>query len=73
MLALGSGDGVMVWLNDRQVHKNLTARAYTSQSDRIPIHLNQGRNKLLVKITQGGGAWSFAPTCSNLTARSRLA
>jgi hypothetical protein len=24
------------------------------------MHLNAGHNKLLVKITQGGGGWSFA-------------
>jgi hypothetical protein len=63
VLALGSDDGVVVWLNDKQVHQNLTARSYVSQSDRIGIHLNQGHNKLLVKITQGGGGWSF---CAHL-------
>ena len=59
VLALGSDDGVMVWVNDEQVHKNLVARSYAAQSDRVTIHLKQGRNKVLVKITQGNGAWKF--------------
>jgi tetratricopeptide (TPR) repeat protein len=59
VLALGSDDGVMVWLNDKQVHKNLVARVYAAQSDRVPIRLLQGPNKLVVKITQGTGGWCF--------------
>ena len=60
LLTLGSDDGAQVWLNDTQVHKNLVPRGYAPQTDRIPIHLNQGRNKLLVKITQATGPWRFA-------------
>jgi len=59
VLALGSDDGVVAWLNDKQVHRNLVGRGYASQSDRVSVHLNQGRNKLLVKITQGNGGWAF--------------
>ena len=59
LLTLGSDDGAQVWLNDRQVHKKLVPRGYAAQSDRIPIHLNQGCNKLLVKITQANGPWRF--------------
>ena len=60
VLALGSDDGAMVWLNDKLVHKNLMARGYGSQADRIPVRLQRGRNKVLVKVTQGNGAWQFA-------------
>ena len=57
--AAGSDDGVIVWLNGKQVHKKLVGRGYSSKADRVPIHLKKGRNKLLLKITQGGGGWAF--------------
>ncbi len=58
-LALGSDDGVVVWLNDERVHSNMVSCGYSSKQDRTPIHLKAGRNKLLVKVAQGGGAWSL--------------
>lgn len=59
LLAVGSDDGLVVWLNDKEVHKNLVARGYTSKQDRVPIHLEKGRNKLVLKVTQGIEAWNF--------------
>lgn len=58
MLALGSDDGLVVWLNDKVVHRNLVGRAYRSKQDRVTIHLKKGRNRLLLKVTQGNGGWS---------------
>ena len=60
VLALGADDGAMVWFNDKLVHKNLVARGYGSKADRILVRLQGGRNKVLVKVTQGNGAWQFA-------------
>jgi len=65
ILAIGSDDGVMVWLNGKQVHKNLVPRGYRSKADRVRIHLNKGRNKLLLKITQGAGDWNFCAHLEN--------
>ncbi|MHC4503049.1 MAG: PA14 domain-containing protein [Planctomycetota bacterium] len=59
VLALGSDDGVVVWLNGERLHANLVGRGYRPKSDRVPVRLKKGRNELLVKITQGGGDWSF--------------
>ncbi len=59
ILALGSDDGVAVWLNEEKIHTNMVARGYSSKQDRIPIHLKAGRNKLLVKVAQGMGGWSL--------------
>jgi len=67
VLAIGSDDGVIVWLNGKQVHKKLVGRGYSSKADRVPIHLARGRNKLLVKITQGGGGWNF---CAHLESKA---
>lgn len=59
VLALGSDDGVKVWLNGEVVHENVIGRPYTSRSDLIPIYLNAGMNMLLVKVSQGNGGWAF--------------
>ncbi len=58
-LALGSDDGIVVWLNGERVHSNLVARGYLSKQDRVPIHLKEGRNKLLIKVAQNGGGWGL--------------
>jgi len=58
-LALGSDDGVVVWLNGEEVHRNTVGRAYQPKEDRVPVHLKKGSNTLLLKVSQGGGDWSF--------------
>ena len=63
VLAIGSDDGLVVWLNDKEVHRSLVTRGYSSKQDRVPIHLEKGRNKLLLKVTQGIGDWNF---CAHL-------
>jgi len=63
LLALGSDDGVVVWLDAARIHTNLAARAYRSMEDEVPLRLRKGRNRLLVKVTQGGGDWKF---CAHL-------
>ncbi|MDP6524034.1 MAG: hypothetical protein QGH15_07415 [Kiritimatiellia bacterium] len=57
ILAVGSDDGVVVWLNDERVHANLVHRGHESKSDKIPVKLKTGRNKLLLKVTQAWGGW----------------
>lgn len=58
-LALGSDDGVVVWLNGVEVHRNNIGRPYGPKQDVIPIQLKRGPNTLLLKINQGGGDWGF--------------
>lgn len=58
-LALGSDDGVAVWVNGELVHTNDVQRGYGSMQDSVPIRLRAGRNILLLKITQARGAWAF--------------
>ncbi len=59
LLAVGSDDGVVVWLDAARIHTNLAARAYRSMEDEVPLRLRKGRNRLLIKVTQGGGDWKF--------------
>jgi HEAT repeat protein len=58
-LELGSDDGIKAWLNGAVVHANNALRGLTVGSDRVDVDLQEGRNTLLLKVTQGGGDWSF--------------
>ena len=64
-LEIGSDDGVKVWLNDKVVHANNVIRGCTPGEDKVKVTLNRGVNRLLLKVTQGGGEWSV---CSRLRA-----
>jgi hypothetical protein len=59
VLAIGSDDGVIVWLNGEPVHRFSGGRAYSSKQDRVPVRLKKGINMLLLKISQGGGDWGY--------------
>ncbi len=60
VLALGSDDGIAVWLNGQEVHRNDVGRPYSSKQDRVTVKLNEGFNTLLLKVHQGGGDWGFS-------------
>jgi hypothetical protein len=57
VLAVGASDGLAVWVNDEKVHSVVGGRDWSPQEDRIPIHLKQGRNRLLLKSMHWGGLW----------------
>ena len=57
-LEIGSDDGVKVWLNDKVVDANNVIRPCTPGEDKVKVMLNHGVNRLLLKVTQGGGEWS---------------
>lgn len=59
-LKLGSDDGVVVWLNGKKVHANNTTRAFTVDEDVVDARLEAGKNRVLLKVTQGDGQWEFA-------------
>lgn len=59
-LAVGSDDGVIVWLNGKEVHRNDVGRGYAPRQDIVPITLGKGRNTLLIKVVQGWGNWGFS-------------
>lgn len=58
LLELGSDDGIKVWLNGEVVHANNIVRGLNPEDDQVKVVLKEGKNTLLVKITQGGGDWS---------------
>ena len=59
ILSIGSDEGVCVWVNGKRIHYNLIKRTMKVDDDLIPIYLNKGNNKILVKVEQGKGGWGF--------------
>jgi len=55
---LGSDEGIKVWLNGKVIHARNTARGVSPGQDKVNATLNQGWNKVLMKITQGSGQWA---------------
>ncbi|WP_304511247.1 Ig-like domain-containing protein [Desulfopila sp. IMCC35008] len=58
-LLLGSGDGVQVWLNGVEILVENTCREPVPGQNVIAAHLVKGANRLLIKVTDGGGNWGF--------------
>mgnify|MGYP000851331693 FL=1 len=56
---LGSDDGNVVWLNGEKVWENRVDRGAAPDQDVAPCQLQQGKNRILVKISQGAGGWNF--------------
>jgi len=62
LLGIGSDDGVKVWLNGKQVHRNPTPRSCAVDQDRVTVTLEAGVNEIFIKVAQGTGEWAFAVT-----------
>lgn len=58
-IRIGSDDGNQIWLNGKQVFENRVDRGAAMDQDKVDVHFAKGENKLLVKISQGGGGWNF--------------
>ncbi|UCH65401.1 MAG: beta-lactamase family protein [Ignavibacterium sp.] len=56
---LGSDDGVKVWVNGELSFYNNTPRGLTPREDRFAVHLKQGYNSLLVKVTDYVRQWAL--------------
>lgn len=59
-LAVGSDDGIKVWLNGKLVHDNWAPRGVNKDEDLIPVTLVKGSNQLLLKVQDIRGGWAFA-------------
>ena len=58
VLSMGSDDSLVCWLNGKQVHEFLADRGYSPDEDQVPVHLEQGINRLLIKVSDFGGEWA---------------
>jgi hypothetical protein len=59
-LLLGSDDGVKVWINGKEVWKNMVLRGLVPDNDRVDVQLKQGPNLLLIKVVQEQGNVGWA-------------
>lgn len=59
-LSLGSDDGIKLWVNGREVlSKKVGRNVAAAGQENVTIQLAAGRNELLMKIVNGGGATGF--------------
>ena len=66
LFELGSDDGIKLWLNDELVHANNVERGHESGQDVVEVHLEQGWNRVMMKITQGIGGWAASLAITDL-------
>src|SRR4029077_5407307 len=66
-VSLGSDDGIMVFLNGKQIFANDAVRPAAPDQDFANLELLKGKNDLLLKISNSGGNWEFyfRPTVSS--------
>jgi hypothetical protein len=69
--AVGSNDSVKLILNGEVVFENSVKRALKVDDDEVWLDLKEGRNNLMVKISQGTGGWGFSFRLPDETVRSR--
>lgn len=58
-LGLGSDDGVKIWLNGELVHDRWIRRPSRVDDEVIHVQLRKGTNRMLIKIQNVTGDWSF--------------
>ena len=56
---IGSDDGVICWLNGKRILATNATRGLSPDQDVVDARVEAGVNKILLKITQGGGEWEF--------------
>src|SRR5262249_19217477 len=57
--SLGSDDTLTAWLNGEKLVAQNEYRAVAPDQAKVTLKLKAGKNKLLLKICQGGGDWPF--------------
>ena len=58
-VALGSNDGVKLWLNGALLLENKASRTARPGDEHVTLPLKKGKNAVLLKIDQIGGGWGF--------------
>jgi hypothetical protein len=59
VLAVGSNDGVRVWVNGAQLYDRWEPGALSVDAHLIPMVLRKGENSILLKVEERGGTWQF--------------
>ncbi len=66
ILELGSDDGIKVWHNGKIIHTNNTMRAIAPAQEKVEVTLAEGRNALMLKVTQNVMGWGACARLRNL-------
>ncbi len=59
VLLLGVDDSEKIWVNGQKVFELFTPRAIQIDQDRVPVKLQAGTNKILLKLYQQSQGWEF--------------
>jgi len=65
-LLVRSDDGVRIWLNGERIHDLYKDRGINEEEDQVIARLNQGDNRLMVKVDQRVGEWGLKVTLTDL-------
>ncbi len=65
VLLLGVDDSEKIWVNGKKLFEQFTARGLTVDQDRVPVHLEAGTNKILLKLYQNTQGWEFCARIVN--------
>jgi hypothetical protein len=72
-LSLGSDDGIKLWVNGREVlAKKVGRNVAAADQESAVIQLAAGRNELLLKIANGGGASGFYYAATQAAATAEI-
>ncbi|MDB6152693.1 MAG: hypothetical protein JWL90_1146 [Chthoniobacteraceae bacterium] len=66
----GADDQIAIWLNGAKIINVPGSHGYEVDKQEAPVRLNAGKNRLLVKIGNLGGAWEFAARIPGLDGNS---
>ena len=58
-LSIGSDDSFKIWLNGKLVSDKYITRGLAPDQDQVKVRLAKGENKLLFKVSNGGGGYGF--------------
>ncbi|MCX5758092.1 MAG: hypothetical protein NTU83_06230 [Candidatus Hydrogenedentes bacterium] len=59
LLQVGSNDGFKCWCNGHEAGRFDGGRLYVPDQDALKVHLKEGVNTILMKVSQEGGGWAF--------------
>ena len=64
-LLVGSDDGCAVWVNGKRVHVANKSRGVRVDEDTVKATFVKGVNRILIKVTNGGGGFGFCVRVAN--------
>jgi hypothetical protein len=59
VLKIGTDDGGRVWWDGEEIITNRICRGFSLDSHEIPLNVEPGIHRLLIKVRNRGGAWGF--------------